>query len=140
MHPTLIDAALQLCLVAIGGEAGQVLPHSLYLPLGADRILINAGPHQSLMARARIRKAADEAVLVADIWVDAPSGEWAMIVEGMRFGRAEPLLRAQAHAGESLYRVDWAPLPIFRRRAPTSAERGSYSPTMAAPRSASRKD
>ena len=110
MHPALIDAALQLCLVAIGGEAGQVLPQSLYLPLGADRILINAGPHQSLVARTRIRKAADEAVLVADIWVDAPSGEWAMIVEGMRFGRAEPLLRAQAHAGESLYRVDWAPI------------------------------
>ena len=56
MHPSLIDAALQLCLVAIGGDAGRVLPNSLHLPLGADRIMINPGPHRSLVARARRSK------------------------------------------------------------------------------------
>ena len=110
MHPGLIDAALQLCLVAIGGEAGRVLPRALYLPLGADRILINPGPHRNLVARAHVRKAADETVLVADIWVDAPSGEWAMIVEGMRFGRAESFSLSPAQAAEDLYRVEWAPI------------------------------
>ena len=38
MHPGLIDAALQLCLVAIGGGAPVGSSHSLHLPLGADRI------------------------------------------------------------------------------------------------------
>jgi acyl transferase domain-containing protein len=110
MHPSLIDAALQLCMIAIGGQAGRVLPQPLYLPLGADRIVVNPGAHRSLVARARARRAPDVATLVADIWIDTPSGAAAMIVEGMRFARAEPVARAPIQGIENLYHVGWLPL------------------------------
>ena len=110
MHPSLIDAALQLCMIAIGGQAGRVLPQPLYLPLGADRIVVNPGAHRSLVARAHARRAPDVATLVADIWIDTPSGAAAMIVEGMRFARAELVARAPIQDVENLYHVGWLPL------------------------------
>jgi acyl transferase domain-containing protein len=110
MHPSLIDAALQLSMVAVGGQAGRVLPQPLYLPFGADRIVINPGEHRSLVVRARARRAPDVATLIADIWIDTPSGSPAMIIEGMRFARAESTPRAPIKGVQNLYRVGWAPI------------------------------
>jgi acyl transferase domain-containing protein/NADPH:quinone reductase-like Zn-dependent oxidoreductase len=111
MHPALIDGALQLCLLAVGGNTDSVVPKSLYLPLGADRIIIDPGLHRNLLARAHVRKAADAATFVADIWVDTPAGESAMVIEGMRFALAESVSRARARDSENLYRVSWTPIP-----------------------------
>jgi acyl transferase domain-containing protein/NADPH:quinone reductase-like Zn-dependent oxidoreductase len=111
LYPGLIDAAFQLCLVAVGGDDGRVLPHPLYLPIGADRTVIHPGGHRSLMARVHVRKAPDGTTLVADIWIEALSGAPAMFVEGMRFARAElSNLRAPAEGAEGLYRVGWLPV------------------------------
>ena len=92
-------------LLAVGGDAGHAVPQSLYLPLGADRIIIDPGLHRSLVARAHVRKAAEAATLVADIWVDTLAGASAMIIEGMRFAVAESVARVQAQdCGKSLPR------------------------------------
>ena len=110
LHPGLIDAALQLCLVAVGGDDGRALPHPLYLPIGADRAIIHPGAHRNLAARAQARRAADGSTLVADVWIDTPSGTPAMIIEGMRFARRESALRAPIKVAENLYRVGWLPV------------------------------
>jgi acyl transferase domain-containing protein/NADPH:quinone reductase-like Zn-dependent oxidoreductase len=110
MHPSLIDSALQLCMVAIGGRAGRVLPRPLYLPLGADRIVIHPGAHRSAVARVRARGGVEEATIVADISMEAPSGAPAMIVEGMRFARAEAVALAPFRDAEHLYDVGWRPV------------------------------
>ena len=110
MHPGLIDAALQLCLVAIGGMPVAFFPTRFICPSARIKIIINPGPHRSLVARAHIRKAADAARLVADVWVETPAGGPAMIVEGMRFVRAKSVTRPPAQAAENLYRVGWAPI------------------------------
>jgi acyl transferase domain-containing protein len=110
MHPSLIDAALQLSMVAVGGQAGHVLPQPLYLPLGADRIVINPGPHRSLVARVRARRVPDSATLVTDIWIDTPSGASALIIERMRFASAESIARAAIQGVQNLYRVGWTPV------------------------------
>jgi len=111
LHPGLIDAAIQLCLVAVGGNDGSLLPHSLYLPIGADRTVIRPGLHRSLVAQARARKSADGTTLFADIWMDAPSGAPVMVIEGMRFARADlPSLRSPSAGAENLYRIGWVPV------------------------------
>lgn len=112
LHPGLIDAAIQLCVVAVGADDGPVLPNSLYLPIGADRTVIYPGEHRSFVARARARKASDGTTLVADIWMDTPSGMPTMVVEGMRFARAEmSTLRTPVEGAEDLYRVGWLRAP-----------------------------
>ena len=111
LHPGLIDAALQLCLVAAGGKDADAIPDALYLPVGADRVLLNPSVGREFVARARIRDAAGASGLVADIWVEAPSGRWAMVIEGMRLARAERIQRSRARSDEHLYRVEWTPIP-----------------------------
>jgi acyl transferase domain-containing protein/NADPH:quinone reductase-like Zn-dependent oxidoreductase len=111
LHPGLIDATIQLCLVAAGEDDGRTLPQPLYLPIGADRTVIYPGVHRSLMARVRARKGRDGTTLVADIWMEGPSGAPAMIVEGMRFARAElSAFREPVEGVKDLYRVGWAPV------------------------------
>jgi acyl transferase domain-containing protein/NADPH:quinone reductase-like Zn-dependent oxidoreductase len=117
LHPALIDATIQLCLVAVGSDDGRILPQALYLPIGADRAIIHPGAQGRLVARARARKAPDGTTLVADIWVDTPSGVPAIVVEGMRFTRTQASSLREADEGtKDLYRIGWSPVSNAQSR------------------------
>lgn len=119
LHPVLIDAGLQLCMLAAGGLANRILPEHLFLPLGADRIVVNAGGRNVLRGYARLHEGASDATLLADVRFDTAEGELAMLIEGMRFARAD--LGAFTRLGDrpdDLYTVAWrraSALPAHER-------------------------
>ena len=56
LHPVLIDAGLQLCSLAAASRGDRLLPEDLYLPLGADRIVIHPTADRRLRGFARTRE------------------------------------------------------------------------------------
>lgn len=112
LHPVLIDAGVQLCLLAALSGADSALPDDLFLPLGADRIVINPDGGRVFRGLARARQATSDATLVADVRLETEEGALAMFAEGVRFARAEP--GALAVAGDSdglLYDIAWRRAP-----------------------------
>ena len=70
--------------------SSRLLPEDLFLPLGADRIVIHPVADRRLRGFARAREATSGATLVADVWLETAEGKPAVLIEGMRFARAEP--------------------------------------------------
>lgn len=110
LHPVLIDAGLQLCAVAAGSGSDRLLPEALFLPLGADRLVITRGLHRQLSTRAQVRDKSS-ATLVADVWFETPQGEPVLMIEGMRFARAEQGAHGKSDDDGVLYDVVWQRAP-----------------------------
>ena len=75
VHPVLIDAGLQLCALAAASRVDGLLPDHLFLPLGADRIVIHAVEDRRLRGFARAREATSGNTLVADVWLETADGQ-----------------------------------------------------------------
>jgi acyl transferase domain-containing protein/NADPH:quinone reductase-like Zn-dependent oxidoreductase/acyl carrier protein len=106
LHPVVIDAGLQLCAIAAASDSEEVLPGVLFVPLGADRVVVHPGPHKELSARVRAREVA-AATLVADVCLDKPDGTPAITIEGMRFARAESRVASANEDASAVYTVAW---------------------------------
>ena len=113
LHPVLIDAGIQLCVLAGASLAGRTLPEDLFLPLGADRIVIDQSERYPLLRGfACARPTKSDATMVADVRLETADGKLAMLVEGMRFARAESrAFAASGEASELLYDVAWHRAP-----------------------------
>ena len=112
-HPVLIDAGLQLCSLVAVSCLGRLLPKDLLLPIGADRVVINPVTDRRLRGFARAREATSGATLVADVWLETAEGKPAVLVEGMRFARAEPgAFAATSQIDGNLYDIAWELAPI----------------------------
>jgi acyl transferase domain-containing protein/NADPH:quinone reductase-like Zn-dependent oxidoreductase len=124
LHPVLIDAGLQLCVLAIDGGSDQLFPRGLFLPIGADRVLFFPTHSVQLFARAYAREASSETTMIADLRLEDASGHPALIIEGMRFARAaEMKLLERKHAfRDDLYDVVWECLPAIAARNAVSAK------------------
>ena len=123
LHPVLIDAGFQLCALAAVTRADKVLPEHLFLPLGADRVVIYPGAYRYLRARARSRADLTDATLIADVWFETPDGQPALLIEGMRCARAEA--KTGAGNGKSdrlLYDVAWQRASASPVGTPSKAE------------------
>ena len=122
LHPVLIDAGLQLCALAAASRLDRLLPESLFLPLGADRIVIHPVADRRLRGFARAREATSDATLVADVWLETAEGKPAVLIEGMRFARAEPGAFATTdQADDVLYDVAWELAPALPPSGPSKA-------------------
>jgi NADPH:quinone reductase-like Zn-dependent oxidoreductase/nucleoside-diphosphate-sugar epimerase len=119
VHPVMIDAGLQLCALAAASRVDGLLPDHLFLPLGADRIVVHAVEDRRLRGFARAREATSGNTLVADVWLETATGKPAALIEGMRFARAEPA--AFATIGQTdgdLYDLAWKLAPALRASGP----------------------
>jgi len=110
LHPVLIDAGLQLCAIAAASSSEKILPDVLFVPLGADRVVIHPGPHKELSARVRAREAT-AATLVADVCLEKPDGTPAITIEGMRFAQAESRVASANEDTSAVYNVVWEARP-----------------------------
>ena len=110
----LIDAGLQLCSVAAAGGSEPLLASDLFLPVGADRIMIYPGTHRQLSARVRVRKESSSPTMVGDVWLETPEGEAAFRIEGIRFARAEPGTTGTKDRQDILYDLTWRRIPALR--------------------------
>ena len=123
LHPVLIDAGLQLCSLAAASRGDRLLPEDLYLPLGADRIVIHPTADRRLRGFARTRETTSGATLVADVWLETEEGKTAALIEGMRFARAEPgAFAAIGQTDDVLYDVAWELAPALPASGPATAE------------------
>ena len=123
LHPVLIDAGLQLCSLAAASRGDRLLPEDLYLPLGADRIVIHPTANRRLRGFARTRETTSGATLVADVWLETEEGKTAALIEGMRFARAEPgAFAAIGQTDDVLYDVAWELAPALPASGTATAE------------------
>jgi acyl transferase domain-containing protein/NADPH:quinone reductase-like Zn-dependent oxidoreductase len=114
LHPVMIDAGLQLCAIAAVSHVDGLLPANLFLPLGADRIVIHPVDDRRLRGFARLREATSGNTSVADVWLETAEGKPAAVIEGMRFARAEPgAFATTSQTDDVLYDVAWKPAPAL---------------------------
>jgi acyl transferase domain-containing protein/NADPH:quinone reductase-like Zn-dependent oxidoreductase len=106
LHPVFIDAGLQLCAIAAASGSEEILPDALFVPLGADRVVIHPGPHKELSANVRSVETT-AATLVADVCLERPDGAPAITVQGMRFSRAEAGVASAKEDTSAVYNVAW---------------------------------
>ena len=117
LHPALIDAGFQLCLVAAGSHLESVLPNHLFLPVEADRAVFYSGADKGLRGRARLRDASNSATLSADVLLETAAGEPVLLIENVRFVRASPeALTVAPEPGDILYDVKWQQTGDLRSR------------------------
>jgi acyl transferase domain-containing protein len=100
-HPALLDAGLQLAVLACD-------PEGAFLPIGADRVTLDLAKHRSVRLHASITSRSDVA-FAADIFVEAESGRFVAALEGVRFVKADASQFTVGAAAEDLYTIDWVP-------------------------------
>jgi acyl transferase domain-containing protein/NADPH-dependent curcumin reductase CurA/acyl carrier protein len=107
LHPVLLDGALQLCSVA-AGHTGGGLPPRLYLPLGADDLLLCATPSRRLRVSVQVTDSGNS--LAARATLCAPDGTLVARLDGLRFAPADASAFAAPEVGDGLlYDLSWAP-------------------------------
>ena len=120
IHPVLVDAGLQLCSIAAASGSESLLADNLFVPIGADRVVIYPGSHAQLSACVRAREKT-AATLVADVWLETPEGAPALTIEGMRFARAETRAAEASEDDDALYEIAWQRIPAQRPSEPRAA-------------------
>ena len=99
LHPTLLDAGLQLVSVACG-------PDGVFLPLSIDRVWLAAAPSPAVTLTAKI-VSRGAAAIAADILVHAPDGALVAALLGVNFVRASAeTLRTGAKAAD-IHELEW---------------------------------
>jgi NADPH:quinone reductase-like Zn-dependent oxidoreductase len=100
-HPALLDAGLQLATLAYENEGA-------FLPIGADRVILDVAQHRSVRLHASIISRSDVA-FTADIFAETENGRFVAALEGVRFVKADASRFAVGAATEDLYAIDWVP-------------------------------
>ena len=127
LHPVLLDAALQLCSLAAASDIEKA-PEAVFLPLGADRIVLHPGRYDRVLSSVRIVATGSGTTLTADIQLRTPGGAPLGSIQGMRFARAErdAVLRDAAErtddAPDALCTVSWVPAPEDGSREPVNLQ------------------
>jgi acyl transferase domain-containing protein/NAD(P)-dependent dehydrogenase (short-subunit alcohol dehydrogenase family)/acyl carrier protein len=121
LHPVLLDGALQLCSVAAGRGADGGVPARLYLPLGADRLLLRTASAARLRVRANV--VATGSSLSASVTITQPDGSLVARLDGMRFAPADAsAFDSMPVDDELLYDVAWTHAPALATPARHSAD------------------
>lgn len=116
-HPSLLDGAFQILLMAALGLSAQE-NSSPYLPVGIDRVRVFDRPAEQMRVVAEVLEADDEHV-VSDLRVLDPAGNVLVEIEGFR----AQSLATSAHLSpqridRGLYELDWQASPRTEAGAP----------------------
>lgn len=116
-HPSLLDAAFQVLLIA-AGPATPDAPQAPYLPVGIDRLRVLGRPVPGMRVAVRVRRA-DERSVLSDISIVSPAGDLLVEIEGFRAQSLAAVLGlSPEHLDRSLYELEWQEPP------PAAAEDG----------------
>jgi acyl transferase domain-containing protein/NAD(P)-dependent dehydrogenase (short-subunit alcohol dehydrogenase family)/acyl carrier protein len=117
LHPVLLDAALQLGLLAASTATADGVPAEIFLPIGCDWIEIRQWQGEPLLARARVSRARAATTITADVVLETEQGEAVAMIQGMRFARADRAAFAAADRSCSdLYDIGWKRAPALPKR------------------------
>ena len=109
LHPTVLDGALQACVIAAAGETG--LPSALWLPVGIERYRILADVPDRVIALVSLDRNHAPGVLAATVRLTDERGELVALIEGVRCvststESAVATTRGDAWIHEVVWRVD----------------------------------
>lgn len=102
-HPALLDAGLQLGMLACGNDGA-------FLPIGADRVTLDVAQHRSVRLHANITSKSGVA-FTANIFAETEDGRFVAALEGVRFVKSDASQFAGSAATEDVYAMDWVPAP-----------------------------
>jgi acyl transferase domain-containing protein/NADPH:quinone reductase-like Zn-dependent oxidoreductase/acyl carrier protein len=129
VHPTVLDGALQLSVVAARSALGEdPKPDALFLPVGADSFAVYGTVPSKVRAVVRVESARDDAAsITAAVRLYDESGTLVGGVDGVRMARATTAaLKALAGDDRSMYEVRWSPVPESDARAEAIDARGAW--------------
>ena len=116
LHPSLLDAGLQLCSLIARDSDTAWLP----IAVRAATLPVHC-PQSSLTAEARLREDGNMDSLLADIMLRNEAGETVATLEGVRFASAsQQTLAANLATPVELYTTDWYPAELQAGRAAKS--------------------
>lgn len=101
LHPTLLDAGLQLVSVICQ-------PDGVYLPLSIDRLWLDVAPCRAADVAVRIASRGATSIL-ADIFIHSEAGTLVAALHGVNFVRSSATTLLSGLAAE-VHEVEWAPL------------------------------
>lgn len=116
-HPSMVDAALQILLVA--GARQRDATGSTYLPTSIDRISVLGQAQTKMVALATIRHA-DDRSLVSDIVVTDEAGQPLLHIEGFN---ATSLDAVSVCVEPALHKVRWVLSPSLTDKVPAEKQR-----------------
>jgi acyl transferase domain-containing protein/NADPH:quinone reductase-like Zn-dependent oxidoreductase len=111
LHPTLLDAGLQLVSVVCR-------PDGAYLPLSIDRLWLDAAPCEAVELAVRIASRSATAIS-ADILIHSKAGALVAALHGVNFVKASTAMLRESGQAAEVHEVEWAPLAP-NRPAPAS--------------------
>ncbi|MGH9135410.1 MAG: SDR family NAD(P)-dependent oxidoreductase, partial [Ilumatobacteraceae bacterium] len=107
IHPTLLDGALQLCVVAATSADGRC-PGAVMLPLAVDSYFVDGPAPASVRAQVRVRRHGEAGSLTASVRLFADDGTRVAALDGLRFAPAgAAALAALGRSDSDLYEVGW---------------------------------
>ena len=81
----------------------------LFLPIGADRIVLRPGRHDRLRVCVRLSEPATGSTFAANVLIKTAEGEPVVSIEHMRFARADRSTITWARNDNDLYTINWMP-------------------------------
>src|SRR5262249_50698249 len=110
VHPVILDAVLQLCVLAASETDRR--SSQMFLPVGAARGEIRQAPPGPLLVRIRLSTSGTPETLTADAVLETEQGIRVATMQGLHFARADrAAIAAMAHAGNDLYDLAWECAP-----------------------------
>lgn len=125
VHPTVLDGALQLCVMAITSTDG-VMPGAILVPLGVDSFMVHAAVPARVRAVVQVVRDGDSAGATAHVQLLAADGALVASLSGARFAPVDAdALAAFAGGQDDVYSVVWRRGPPARD-ADLNAARGVW--------------
>ena len=110
VHPTVLDGALQSCVVASAGFDG--LPRELLVPIGIDRVTVWGRAPNHVHAFTMVERAGHDGSLSAEVELRSPDGTPIALLEGVRFAPTDALATGPSKpADDALYELTWVSAP-----------------------------
>jgi len=110
LHPTLLDACLQLITAAGFDEAAPDPGEGIYMPISVERLQRHGQAGAQLWGHVVVRRGAEGESLAGDARLFDATGKMVAEVQGLRLKRVDPeyLLRATGtHVDDWLYEIEW---------------------------------
>ena len=102
LHPTLLDAGLQLVSVACR-------PDGIFLPLSIDRLWLDAAPCRAVELTVRIASRSETSIS-ADILAHSETGVLMAALEGVNLVKTSVAMLQAVGQAADVHEVEWAPL------------------------------
>ncbi len=127
IHPSMLDAGLQVFGAAVAAGTNESGRQGIYLPTRIDQVQVRGPPGRQLWGHARVRRRETDAT-TGDVLLFDEAGHVAVAIQGLRFEfLGEDTRRASAdNLDDWLYEFVWQPKKLVAERLAAPVARASW--------------